>query len=445
MPGPIPSHRRPIRNLRWWICGMLFLCTVINYIDRQTLSALAPFLKQDYHWNNEDLALIFIAFRIAYAIGQLTLARVVDRVGTRLALTVMVAWYSAVAMLTSVSAAFRSPRNVLRSFVIFRFLLGAGEAPNWPAATKAVAEWFPKEERGWAAAFFDAGSSIGGAVAPVLLVGLYFALGRRWWPAFIIVGSLGFLWVIGWRFFYHTPETHPRIGEEEMQMILADRKQSAEEDGPARPAPRWIDLIKLRQTWGVMIGRAATDPVWYFIADWFMVFLAQEKHFDPKNTLVAVWIPFVAYDVGNLAAGGLSSWLIGRGWRVENARKLVVILGAVGMTALVPAIYATNLFAIAGCFAIATFSYAAFALMNLVLPTDLYQSNSVATISGLGGASAGVITVVFTYFVGSITTHYSFKPILMVGSLIPLIGGALVLWLVRNPRTELERNILRRI
>jgi ACS family hexuronate transporter-like MFS transporter len=446
MAGPTLPARRPIRHLRWWICTVLFFCTVINYIDRQTLSTLAPYLKHDYHWSNEDYALIVIAFRVAYAGGQLTLARLVDRVGTRLSLTVMVTWYSLVSVLTGLAACFRSPRAVFRAFIGFRFLLGLGESPNWPAATKAVAEWFPREESGWAAAYFDAGSSLGGAVAPALVIGLYFGLGRRWWPAFMIVGALGFLWVICWRLIYHRPEDHPRISAEELHLILADRQAVAEQDGSAgRPPPRWIDLIRLRQTWGIVIGRAATDPVWFFITDWFMLFLFQEKHFDPKNTLVAIWIPFVSYDLGNIVAGGLSSWLIRRGWRVENSRKLLIILGALGMTALVPAIYANNIFAVAACFAVSTFCYTGFSLMLLVLPTDLYQSNSVATISGLGGCAAGVVTVVFTYFVGMITTRYSFKPILVASSVIPLIGAALVVWLVRNPRTELERNILRRI
>jgi ACS family hexuronate transporter-like MFS transporter len=434
MPGAPDSPRRPIKNLRWWICGVLFLSTVINYVDRQTLSALAPFLKQDYKWTNEDYALIVISFRIAYALGQLTLGRFT------------VTWYSAVAMLTAVASFFHSPRAVLRCFIAFRFLLGLGESPNWPGAVKAVSEWFPKEERGWAAAFFDSGSSIGAAVAPVLVVGLYFGLGRRWWPAFVIVGILGFFWLICWLMIYHTPETHPRIGKEELQMIIADRRESdAEAAGADGPLPRWLDLIRLRQTWGVIAARVGTDPVWWFIADWFMLFLVQEKHFDPKNTLVAIWIPFVAYDFGNLAAGGLSSWLIRRGWRVEKARKFIVFFGALGMTALIPAIFATNLFAIAGYFAIATFSYACFCLMALVLPSDLYHSNSVATVSGISGAAAGLVTVVATYFIGSITTHYSFKPILVAGSVIPLIGAALVFCLIRNPRTENERRILRRI
>jgi MFS transporter, ACS family, hexuronate transporter len=425
---------------------MLFASTVINYIDRQTLSALAPFLKEDYHWSNADYAKIVIAFRIAYAIGQTLLGRWLDRVGTRAGLSRTVLCYSLVSIATTTIALFSSLTAVFVGFLVFRFLLGLAEAPNWPGATKAVAEWFPKHERGWAAALFDSGSSIGAAVAPVMIVGVYLAFGRQWWPAFIVTGSLGFLWLFFWRRLYHPPESHPRVSIEEKEMILADRAESSRDvasDDAAKPT--WSELLRLPQTWGILIGKACTDPVWFFIADWFMLFLVQEKNFDPKNTLVAIWIPFIAADLGNFAGGGWSSWLIGRGWSVEKARKIVVIFGALGMAMLIPAIYATNLFAIAGCFALATFCYACFCTMVLVLPSDLFKSNSVATVSGMSGTAAGIVTIAATYLIGDVTTRYSFTPVLVAGSIIPLVGAVLVLWLIRNPRTDAERRILQRI
>src|SRR2546423_7414227 len=179
--------RRPIKNLRWWIGGLLFASTVINYIDRQTLSVLAPYLKIEYHWNNEDFALIVIAFRVAYSVGQTISGRIIDRVGTRKGLTITVIWYSVAAMLTSFAVG-------LRSFASFRFLLGAGESANWPAATKAVSEWFPRRERGWAVALFDSGSSIGGAIAPLLVVGLFKYFGGRR-PAVVMHGTVGIVWL----------------------------------------------------------------------------------------------------------------------------------------------------------------------------------------------------------------------------------------------------------
>src|ERR1044072_2272320 len=255
---------RPISNLRWWIGGLLFASTVINYLDRQTLSVLAPYLKTQYKWNNEDFALIVIAFRVAYSVGQTLAGRLIDRIGTRKGLTIPVIWSSIAAMLPSLAGG-------LRTFAFFRFLLGAAEPANWPAATKAVAEWFPKRERGWAVALFDSGSSIGGAIAPILVIGLYKYFGG-WRPAFIITGTLGFLWLIAWRILYHPPESHPRIGAAERAMILRDRIELNEQDQQSREQSRWRDLIKLPQTWAIIAARTITDPGWVFITHLFSLF-----------------------------------------------------------------------------------------------------------------------------------------------------------------------------
>jgi ACS family hexuronate transporter-like MFS transporter len=415
--------RRPISNLRWWIGGLLFASTVINYIDRQTLSVLAPYLKIEYDWNNEQFALIVIAFRVSYSVGQTISGRIIDRIGTRKGLTITVVWYSLAAMATSFAVG-------LRSFAFFRFLLGAGESANWPAATKAVSEWFPKKERGWAVALFDSGSSIGGAIAPLLVIGLYKYFGG-WRPAFVITGTLGFLWLAAWRLLYHPPETHPRISEQEREMILKDRLD--QETTEARTGPRlaWKDLIKLPQTWGVIAARTMTDPVWFFITDWFAIYLLT-KGINPEQGLLAFWIPFVAADLGNFFGGGLSSWLIKRGWPVLRARKAVVVFGGLGMTLLIPTVFTSNLLALAGLFAVSTFAYASFSTMALVLPSDLYRSESVATVSGMSGTGAGIGTIISTYLIGYVSDHYSFVPILITASLIPLFGMVLVLFLVRE-------------
>ena len=416
------STARPIKHLRWWIGGLLFASTVINYLDRQTLSVLAPYLKQQYHWNNENFAVIVIAFRVAYSIGQTLAGRLIDRIGTRKGLTITVIWYSIAAMLTSFAGG-------LRSFAFFRFLLGAGESANWPAATKAVAEWFPKKERGWAVALFDSGSSIGGAIAPVLVIGLYKFFGS-WQPAFIIIGTLGFLWLGAWRMLYHPPETHPRISEAEREMILRDRIELEREDQHTEHKSRWRDLIKLPQTWAIIAARTMTDPVWFFITDWFAIYLLT-KGINPEQGLLAFWIPFVAADLGNFFGGGLSSYLIRRGWPVIKARKAVVVFGGLGMTLLIPTIFTSNLFALAGLFAVSTFAYASFSTMALVLPSDLYRSDSVATVSGMSGTGAGLGTIISTYIIGYVSDRRSFEPILIAASLIPLLGMLLVLILIR--------------
>ncbi len=421
------SSTRPIANLRWWIGGLLFASTVINYLDRQTLSVLAPYLKQQYQWNNQNFALVVIAFRVAYSVGQTVAGRLIDRIGTRRGLTITVIWYSIAAMLTSLAGG-------LRSFAFFRFLLGAGESANWPAATKAVAEWFPRKERGWAVALFDSGSSIGGAIAPLLVIGLYKYFGG-WRPAFIITGTLGFLWLGVWRMLYHPPESHPRISEAEREMILRDRIELAEQHQSKNQKTRWRDLIKLPQTWAIIAARTMTDPVWFFITDWFAIYLLT-KGINPEQGLLAFWIPFVAADLGNFFGGGLSSWLIRRGWPVLKARKAVVVFGGVGMTLLIPTIFTSSLLALAGLFAISTFAYAAFSTMALVLPSDLYRSDSVATVSGMSGTGAGLGTIVSTFLIGYVSDHYSFEPILITASFIPFVGMILVLILIRQKESN---------
>jgi len=424
------ASTRPISNLRWWIGGLLFASTVINYIDRQTLSVLAPYLKQQYGWNNQNFATIVIAFRVAYSVGQTLSGRLIDRIGTRKGLTITVIWYSIAAMLTSLAGG-------LRSFAFFRFLLGAGESANWPAATKAVAEWFPKKERGWAVALFDSGSSIGGAIAPLLVIGLYKYFGG-WRPAFIITGTLGFLWLGAWRMLYHPPESHPRISEAEREMILRDRDELNEQDGHTNHKTGWRDLIRLPQTWAVIAARTMTDPVWFFITDWFAIYLVT-KGINPEQALLAFWIPFVAADLGNFFGGGISSWLIRRGWPVVKARKAVVVFGGLGMTLLIPTIFTSSLLALAGLFAVSTFAYAAFSTMALVLPSDLYRSESVATVSGMSGTGAGIGTIISTFLIGYVSDHYSFEPILITASFIPFLGMILVLILIRPEKLVREK------
>jgi MFS transporter, ACS family, aldohexuronate transporter len=436
------TARKPtysIPSLRWWIAGILFASTVINYVDRQTLSLLAPYLKLQYQWTNSDYANIVIGFRIAYTIGQTVLGRSVDRLGTRRGLTLTVAWYSIVSVSTALSRG-------LASFAGFRFLLGAGESANWPAATKAVSEWFPKRERALATAVFDSGSSIGGAVAPFVILPIYFRWG--WRPAFMIPGALGFLWLIAWRWLYYPPEAHPRISQPELRMIVADKVES-DSRPPSQTRTRWRDLLKLPQTWGTIIARTFTDPVWFFVTDWFPIYLVA-KGIELRSGLVAVWIPFIAADLGNFFGGGMSGYLIKRGWGLGKARKALVVFGGVGVTLLIPTILTTNLYAITLLFALATFCYGSFTTIANVLPSDLYHSDSVASVSGLGGTGAGVGTIIAFKLIGYFsdsrraTATHAFDPIVIVAGLVPFVGMILVLLLVRNTQAT-EGGLVRRI
>jgi ACS family hexuronate transporter-like MFS transporter len=436
--GQISSPRpRPIPSLRWWIGGILFASTVINYIDRQTLSILAPFLKQEYHWTNTDYANIAIAFRVAYSIGQTVCGRQIDRLGTRLGLTISVTWYSIVSLLTSLASG-------ITSFAAFRFLLGAGESANWPGASKAVSEWFPNRERGLAAALYDSGSSVGGAIAPFLILPVYLWWG--WRVAFVIPGLLGFLWLIAWRRMYYPPREHPSISDSERQMILADRSET---EALGKPLRRWRDLLKLPQTWGVIVSKGLTDPVWFFVTDWFPIYLVA-KGISLQNGLIAVWIPFLAADLGNFFGGGVSGYLIRRGWSLGTARKALVVFGGFGVMLLIPTIFTVKLYLITLLFGLATFSYASFSTIANVLPTDLYTSDSVASVSGMSGTGAGIGTIIAFKLIGHFSdvrqaeAIHSFDPIVIVAGLIPFIGMILVLLLVRNTRAT-DQGLVRRI
>ena len=419
--------------------ALLFASTVINYVDRQTLSLLAPYLKLDYHWTNTDYANLVIAFRVAYSIGQTVFGRMMDRVGTRRGLTFTVAGYSIVSMLTSLASGFYS-------FAGFRFLLGAGESANWPAATKAVSEWFPNRERALATAIFDSGSSIGGAIAPFIVLWIYFRWG--WRPAFMIPGLLGFVWLIAWRWLYYPPETHPRISDAELRLITADKLENATSlEGKTKIS--WRDLLKLPQTWGTIAAKSFTDPVWFFVTDWFPIFLVA-KGIELKTGLIAVWVPFIAADLGNFFGGAVSGFLVKRGWSLGAARKAIVIFGGIGVTMLIPTIFTRNLYLIAFLFALATFSYAAFSTMANVLPSDLFHSDAVASVSGLSGTGAGIGTIIAFKLIGyfsdarQATATHAFDPIVIVAGLVPFVGMIVVLLLVRNTKAT-DQGLVRRI
>jgi ACS family hexuronate transporter-like MFS transporter len=433
------TKTRPIPALRWWIAGLLFASTVINYVDRQTLSLLAPYLKLDYHWTNTDYANIVIAFRVAYSIGQTVFGRMIDRVGTRRGLTFTVVGYSLVSILTSLA-------NGFFSFAGFRFLLGAGESANWPAATKAVSEWFPNRERALATAIFDSGSSIGGAIAPFLVLWIYFRWG--WRPAFMIPGLLGFVWLIAWRWLYYPPEAHPRISEAELRVITADKPKTSQAPQDRLQTP-WRELLKLPQTWGTIAAKSFTDPVFFFVTDWFPIYLVA-KGIELKTGLIAVWVPFIAADLGNFFGGTVSGYLVNRGWSLGAARKSLIIFGGIGVTMLIPTIFTRNLYLIAFLFALATFAYSAFSTMANVLPSDLFHSDAVASVSGLSGTGAGIGTIIAFKLIGyfsdarQATTTHAFDPIVIVAGLVPLVGMIVVLLLVRNTKAT-DQGLVRRI
>jgi len=421
---------KPIRNLRWVIGLLLFLVTVINYIDRQTLSTLSPILKVEYGWSNTDYGFILNAFRISYTVMQTVCGRLLDWVGTRRGIALSVVFYSVIGALTATARG-------MAGFTVFRFLLGAGEATNNPGGAKAVSEWFPAKERAWAVALYNSGCAVGGAIAPFIVMGIYRWTGS-WRPAFLVTASLGFLWLIAWLLLYRSPETHPRIGPKELALIREGRS-SSHADGLVR-AP-WYRLLAYRQTWGILLGRFLLDPYWFFMVEWFPLVL-KSKGFSLDQSVLGFWAPFLGAGLGNFFAGGLSSYLVQRGWPVGKSRRVVLAIFGPSMLVVAFAAHATNYYLLLGLFAYGSFAYACCGAMFLTLPTDVFHTRSVGTIMGYAGTSAGIGTIITTVLIGRISDRFSFEPVLIAASIIPCIATVFFVTMVRASKKDDPHGVL---
>ncbi len=414
---------RPLKHLRWWIVWTLFFSTVINYIDRQTLSVLAPIITREFHMTNVDYSRILSAFQIAYAGMWLVGGVLIDVIGTRLGLTLAMVWWSLASMLPAVA------RSVAQ-FSLFRFLLGIGEGCNWPGASKTVAEWFPARERGLAVAIFDSGSSVGAVIAPPFVGFLAYRLGWRF--AFLLSGTLGFLWLILWLALYHPFTRHPRLTPEERSLIESGRGTSPV---LARQGlGRWLGLLKQPNVWGIVLGRSLTDPIWWFYVFWLPKYLSDARGFNLKQIASFAWIPFLAADIGNFTGGLTSGFLIKRGMPVVRARKWVCVISSLPILAGIPAALAHSPYVALGLISLATWGYASWSTMGLTFPSDLFPQEVVASVTGLSGlAASGVSGLLFTPLVGWLVDHYSYFPAFLAAGLVPLLATACVLILIRPP------------
>lgn len=417
------------QKIRWKIGGLLFASTIINYIDRQTLSALAPILKEHFHWSNSDFASLLISFRVAYTITQGLGGRFMDLVGTKLGYAIVIAFYSLVAAATASAQG-------LFSFRVFRFLLGLGEGPNMPGATKTVAEWFPKRERAMAVALFDSGTSIGGALAPFIVLYGYRAFGS-WRPVFFLTGSLGLLWLLAWHFFYQPPHLHPRVSRAELAEIHEGKNPEQSETKP----PSWRDLLRYRQTWGIVLGRFLLDPFWYFIAEWFALYMLS-RGFRLEQSILGFWLPFLAADLGNFVGGGISSYWIAHNWPVGKARRAVLIIFGPSMALLLLVLLDPSYLVSLALFAIASFAYAACSTTFTCLPADVFQRRAVGTVSGMAGTGAGIGTMISTYFIGRVTDSHSFAPVIIAMAVLPLAATIIFVTMVRTSPDSSDRGVL---
>ena len=404
-----------IRGLRWWIVSLIFLATLINYIDRLTISVLAPVITRDLHLTNTEFGGIITWFLLAYTISQSLSGKLYDRIGTKRGFIASITLWSIAAM----GHAFA---RGLTSLSVFRFFLGLGEAGNWPGAAKTVAEWFPIRERAFGMAIFNSGAAIGSVVAPPLIVWLSLTYG--WQTTFIVTGSFGFAWLVLWILVYQTPDLHKWLGESERQLIRQGQRFGDVTDTVATEtsAPTWRELLRYRQVWAIVLARGFTDPIWWLYISWLPKYLADARGFSLVKIGLFAWVPYVAADAGSLSGGWLSGYLISRGWSVDRARKIVILVAALLMPAGIFAAFAHDAMVALALIGVVLFGFQVWINNVQTLPSDFFSDRAVASVAGLGGTGAGVGSMIFILGTGWVVDHFSYVPVLVVAGLLAPIG-----------------------
>ena len=382
---------------RWVMIGLVFLATVINYLDRQTLSVVAPVVIEQFHMSNVAYSRVIFAFMLAYTVMNGFSGPMVDRLGTKLGYAVCIAWWSIAAMLHSLT------RGAF-SLGVFRFLLGMGEAGNWPAAVKVVAEWFPPKERALASGIFNSGSSIGAVVAAPLVA--WVVLQAGWRSAFLMVGGVGLIWVLIWMLVYHTPT-------------------NARTEVASQPISVW-KLLRTRWVCTFTASKIFSDPVWYFYIFWFPQYLKSARGFDIAAIGKFAWIPFFTAGAGNLLGGASAAALLNRGISVARARKLSVMFFAALMTAAIPAVLVSNVFVSIALISTATLGYTGALSNMLAMPADRFPKNTVGSVWGIASMGAGFGGMVFSLVTGWVVDHYSYVPVFVGFGILPLISAAII-------------------
>lgn len=383
-------------------------------------------IASQYHFSHTDIAKILGAFQISYALTWLLGGFLLDAIGVRLGLALAAVFWSVVNILTGFA-------HSVFSFSAFRFLLGIGEGLNWPGASKTVAEWFPDDERSVAVAIFDSGSSVGGALAAVAMPLIALTLGWQW--AFAISGFLSLIWVFVWLRIYHPLDSHPKVDQAEVARIRAGQEMPSKSE--VHGVKRWLSLARNRNAWGVILGRALTDPIWWFYVFWLPQYLSDSRGFSLKRIALFAWVPFVAADIGNFTGGFLSGYCVRKGVSAVNARIWICVASCVPILAGIPAASAHCPYVALGLICIALWGYASWSTMALTLPSDLFPVDVVATVTGASGFAAGIVGTAFTLAVGILVDRFSYYTAFVAAGLLPLLATVCLLALIRpvSPRS----------
>ncbi|MEL6537281.1 MAG: MFS transporter [Bacteroidota bacterium] len=408
-----------LKGLRWWILGLVFLATVINYIDRGALGTMWPSISEDLGMDKNDYAIIINIFMISYAVGQAVTGRLFDKIGTRMGFVLSIGVWGIATML---HAAARS----MSTFGIFRSILGLGEAGNWPGAVKSNAEWFPIKERAVAQGIFNSGAAMGSIIAPLLIGSLWAAYG--WQTTFAIVGVVGLLWIIPWLIFNKKkPAEHPWITQEEKEYIQAGQPKGDVEDTKETKGLSLREILSYRASWAVLVSRFFVEPIWWLFVGWMPIYLADTYGFDVKQIGLFSWVPYVGAAIGSISGGFYSGYVIRQGASVGTARKRTILIGGIFMFL---GLIATILFAdtpekFVAIVSVVLFGFQ-FVISNIqTIPSDLFSGKSVGTLAGFGGTVGITSVIILNFLVPWISDTFSYTPIfILIAVFVPLSVAA---------------------
>jgi len=398
-------------NYRWVICTLLFCACTVNYMDRQVLGLLKPDLSKAFGWTEMDYGRMAITFQFTYAIGQMLAGPFIDWLGTKCAYALSVVVWSVAAMSHSVA------RSV-SGFCAARFALGLGESANFPAAIRTVTEWFPPKERSVATGIFNTGSNVGAVIAPVIVPLL--VLGHGWKAAFITLGVADLVWLGFWLGLYDSPEKSKRVGAEERAYIQGGECETAEEKIP------WGKLLGYREAWAYYGTCVLVGPVWWFYGFWLPDFFSKQFHLDIKHFGPPLAAIYAVTMLGSIGGGGLSAWLLRRGWSVNKARKTASLLCACGTLPVIFATHVGSVWLAAAFFALAAAAHQGWSATMYTVISDIFPKRAVASVVGFGGSLAGFMSMAFFWLVSNILQGEG-----TYGKIMLICGSAYVAaWLV---------------
>ncbi|HNR42319.1 MAG TPA: MFS transporter [Bacteroidales bacterium] len=411
------ARQFPVKgHYRYRILALVFMATTINYFDRSIVGVMAPALQSLFGWSNKDYAAIMVSFKIAYGIGLLFMGGIIDRVGTRAGYTISIATWSLFGML---HAAIK-PAFSLAGFIAARFGLGIGESGNFPAAIKTVAEWFPKRDRAFATGIFDASTSLGAILAPFVVGAIVTAEGKNWQIPFLFTGILSSVWVLLWLRTYRKPELHPKITREELEYINSDSEAETKDHIP------WVRLLPKRETWAFALT-TLTDAVWWFYLFWGAKFLFEQFGVDINNVGLPFLVIFVMADAGSLLGGLASGALIKKGWSVNKARKITLLVNAAIIlpVALVPVV-ASKWLAVF-LIGVGAMGHQSWSINSYTLVPDVFPKKATASVIGIGKMAGVAVAIAADISLGAVldqagNTGYFWAFIIAGFSYIVILG-----------------------